>query len=402
MELTGDLSDFALTDILQILSLSRKTGTLSLDTGALAGQIVIEQGRITYAAIQPGDTLADRLVREGKIDPAVLGRLRQIGVHNQGIWTLGSLIIESGVMTEEELESAAKRHIQSVVGGLVGLEKGRFGIELNQASVAASLSEMKLDAGLDVGEVLLGAAKETDESSRNRDRQHLAIKEWLGSEESYNPFEAVTGDHEKGNGRGGEVSPFMTFGFEGYTGEARSNRASLLCSLLAELRSHSFEAEVSLLIMRYASEVATRGILFVVREDEICGLGQFGLDPVTDHRTADESVRDIKIPLGSHSIFDQVLSTGQPFIGRMPEGHWHTELLDRIGGGAHTDLSVFALPLVCQERSIFLFYGDNYPDFKQMSGLDELVALINQASIVLEKIVLQRMLDELQGRVLVG
>ena len=400
MELTGDLSDFALTDILQILSLSRKTGTLSLDTGSLLGQIVIEDGRITYAAVQPGETLAERLVREGKVDPAVLGRLRQIGAHNQGVWTLNTLIVESGVMAEDELESAAKRHIQYVVGNLVGLEKGRFGIELNQAAVAASLSEMKVEDGLDVGEVLLGAAKETDEESRNQDRQSSAIKEWLGTEDNYNPFAEMAADVEKGLGK--NDSPFSNLGFEGYTGESRSNRASLLCSLLAELRSHSFEAEVSLLILRFASEVATRGVLFVVRDDEICGLGQFGLDPGPDHQNADARVREIRIPLKAHSIFDQVVSTGQPFIGRMPEGHWHEDLLDRIGGGAHSDLSVFALPLVCQERAIFLFYGDNYPDFKPMSGLDELLALVNQASIVLEKIVLQRMLDELQHKELVS
>ncbi|MGH9829727.1 MAG: DUF4388 domain-containing protein, partial [Blastocatellia bacterium] len=44
MELSGNLSDFALTDILQILALSRKSGTLALESGGSAGLIVIERG----------------------------------------------------------------------------------------------------------------------------------------------------------------------------------------------------------------------------------------------------------------------------------------------------------------------------------------------------------------------
>ena len=50
MHLNGDLSDFALADILQILSLGRKTGTLLVENGSLKGRIVIEAGRITGAS----------------------------------------------------------------------------------------------------------------------------------------------------------------------------------------------------------------------------------------------------------------------------------------------------------------------------------------------------------------
>ena len=93
MELTGDLSDFALTDILQILALSRKTGTLSLDTGSLAGKIVIDHGRITYASQHPGKSLADSLAKEKGINPQALDSLKAFGARAKGVWTLHSLII---------------------------------------------------------------------------------------------------------------------------------------------------------------------------------------------------------------------------------------------------------------------------------------------------------------------
>ncbi|HEY7545245.1 MAG TPA: DUF4388 domain-containing protein, partial [Blastocatellia bacterium] len=117
MELTGNLSDFALTDILQILALSRKTGVLSLEGVDFQGKIFIEDGRVTFASLSTGETLADRLVREQKISTSVMKSLNE-AAGEEGVWGLEGLIVESGVMTKEDLEGAAKRHIRSVVASL--------------------------------------------------------------------------------------------------------------------------------------------------------------------------------------------------------------------------------------------------------------------------------------------
>jgi hypothetical protein len=149
--------------------------------------------------------------------------------------------------------------------------------------------------------------------------------------------------------------------------------------------------------MRYASEVVSRGVLFVVKESEICGLGQFGVEVSgLDHRNADERVREISIPLGARSLFDNVVRTGEPFIGRISEGYWHTEMLTHIGGNGR-DLTGFALPIMCNDKAVFILYGDNYPDMRELVGIDALVTLVNQAGIVLEKIVLERVVRGLQA-----
>jgi hypothetical protein len=395
MELSGDLSDFALTDILQILALSRKSGTLSLESGDMAGVVVVVGGRITYASFRPGESLAERLLREGKISAEGLSRLRRVGGSGGGVWTLRSLILESGAMSVADLEGLAKRHICEVVGSLVHLEKGRFGIALNQVETIDTLEDIGISDGLDIGEVLLGAAKEIDEYGREAEENEPALPSgaFPGSDD-FGRWEGTARDKLLLESRLPGLSSPLTRAME-RGGAGRSERASLLCSLLAELRSHSFEAEVSLLIMRYASEVAARGVLFVVKENEISGLGQFGVIKGGGGKSPDEMVRDIHIPIGAKSIFDKVLRNGHPYIGRIPANYWHTELLRRIGGNG-MPLSVFALPLVCNDRPIFVFYGDNYPGRTELSGIDELVALVNQASVVLEKIVLERMLEQMR------
>jgi hypothetical protein len=386
MELSGDLSDFALTDILQILALSRKSGTLSLQSEELCGTIVIERGRITHAAIDTGDSLAERLVRESRITKEALIKLREIGGAAGGVWTLKSLLLESGLLTPEELEEIARRHIHDVVGILVSLEKGRFGIDLNQIDPIAPLEEVGISEGLDVGEVLLGAAKELDEDAKEESLVQRGLSVLADTQ--------VTDDRslESGMSRYDEKVERLT---EQQALARESQRSHLLCSMLAELRSHSFEAEVSLLIMRYASEVASRGVLFVVKNDEICGLGQFGVSGAELGKSADERVREIHIPIGKRTIFDEVVRAGQPYIGHLPSNPWHDEMLKKIGGNG-VPLSVFALPLVCNDEPIFVFYGDNYPGHAELTGIDELVALVNQASIVLEKLILERMLEEIR------
>ncbi|MEW6212864.1 MAG: DUF4388 domain-containing protein [Acidobacteriota bacterium] len=384
MELTGNLSDFALTDILQILALSRKTGVLSLEGADFQGKIFIEDGRVTFASLQPGETLADRLVREQKITTSVMKSLNEVA-GEEGVWGLESLIIESGVMTKEELESAAKRHIRSVVASLIGIGKGRFWIDLNQDALLLPPSEIKLGYGLDIAEVLLEAAKEADESNRRRPYEPPSppparVKE----QEALASIRSLVEGEDTGRAAN-----------NGNYAEFHSSISNVLYSLLMELRSHSFEVEVSLLVMRYASEICSRGVLFLVRENEICGLGQFGFKTRAPDKSVDEEVRDLRLALDSKSIFTWVAQTGRPYIGPMPEDPLHTAMLSHLGGSP-PGLSVFVLPLICRSRPMFIIYGDNYPGGKEMKGVNELVVLVNQASMVLEKIQLERMIKDLK------
>src|SRR5436853_371779 len=97
MELTGKLSDFGLSDILQILALSKKTGTLSISNGGVEGQMVIEDGRITHACMRPGDSFAIFLLQEGLLSEAMLQRLIDVTTNGNTVWDFSSLVVESGI-----------------------------------------------------------------------------------------------------------------------------------------------------------------------------------------------------------------------------------------------------------------------------------------------------------------
>ncbi|MBI3651556.1 MAG: DUF4388 domain-containing protein [Acidobacteria bacterium] len=495
MELTGKLSDFGLTDILQILALSKKTGTLSISNHTYEGQIVIEEGRITFSYMRPGESFATYLQQEGVLSDAVLQELLEQVTRNHQEWDFARLLIEKDVVSPAALTEYVHGYLLKVIGNLLRLEKGHFGIVLGEIGLPGFFDEVKYAEGLGIEEVLLRDAKEYDELSRQQERLFSPL---LNFAKSHHPQEANlprlnnesptprhtaepspprqtseqhhprptseqhhhrhTGNLEYGIRNTGnlDASLLNTNGYPGsnansdaqrshslvsavaisngfphpseaatdsYTAAARrefskpllpevddderlhlwdeseaeaeeknkANNSNILCSLLAELRSLSFEAEVSLSVMRYASEVASRGILFVVKNEELCGLGQFGVDRQVNGGSVDDQVRAIRIPIKVQSIFTNVVKTGIPYVGPMSNGYWNLDVVTRLGE-AVDELNAFVLPLFCLEKVMFVIYGDNYPGGKDFEGFEEFLVFVNQASVILENIVLERKL----------
>ena len=70
--LSGNLSDFSIADVFQLIGHQRKTGTLELKSGAARAQLVFDRGMVVSAAVSRGrtddlDPLAQRLVRCGQL-----------------------------------------------------------------------------------------------------------------------------------------------------------------------------------------------------------------------------------------------------------------------------------------------------------------------------------------------
>lgn len=411
LEMNGDLADFSLTDVLQILSISKKSGTLFLEADETVACILLEEGYITHASIRPGESFAERLLRENRISEAVLNELKGVGVQDGGIWNLQTLITESGVMGRKDLYTLARRHLQAIIGYLLSVERGRFGFDLSVRILLDPFNEVALPHGIEVGELLLASATARDESevmgqgnfvAGGKDdearRQQEEADTWGDDFEfGARPVEALA--YPAATISGFEVDPDKklfslseAFAEEIQEQIPKEQKSALVVSLLAEMRACSFEAEVSLVIMRYMSEVAPRSILFMVKNDAIQGLGQFGIESLIADKSADEAIRSIRIPIGCGSLFDQVLATGQPLIGIIPDNPQHEYIFDIIGGNG-SELTAFILPIFRNNQAVYLVYGDNYPSLGELNGLDGLVALTTQAGIVLEKMDLENRIN---------
>ncbi len=409
MHLNGDLSDFALADILQILSLGRKTGTLLVENGSVKGRIVIEEGRITGAEAQPGGNFADALIRRGKLNTETLAQLRRIATDCPE-WNFKSLLLESGLLSESAMEKAAIMHICTLVARLVDIGKGSFRLLLNETALVNAFDNFKLAEGLDIGEVLLQSATESDEAQRDYEPAAAVASDQF-EQSGKKVFAAGAGqNHRSGenhkepartpaptNGAAshgatsnGHVSKYVVGNGAAELSEPHQQRIERFYALLAELSANSALMEISLLVMRYASEFAARGVLFGVHEGELHGIGQFGVDRFMHSHNVDGLIRGISIPLASDALVACVARERSPFVGRLQRTYWNTEMLEAIGGG-HEGLQALAVPLLRNGSVVYVIYADNFGTSDQLIAQDELIALTSVATLALDKTLLHQM-----------
>ncbi len=157
---------------------------------------------------------------------------------------------------------------------------------------------------------------------------------------------------------------------------------------LVELREGGDANQIAVLVMKVAREYFERAILFVVKNEEVRGLGGFGLAP------RDESLnliaRQITIPLSEPSLFREVVESRKPFAGPLPQDRWGGHLLGRIGRFQSHGAAI--LPLVAHRETIALLFGDNPESAREAERLAGLELFLEQAGLALENVFLQRKL----------
>src|ERR1044071_9326172 len=133
MELTGHLSDFPLTDILQILSLSCKTGTLILrGEQGQRGMLVFIRGKIVQATTDSIlYSLGEILVQDGVITEKDLEEAIYLQSQMSKPRLIGSILVEKGKIGRDFLLRAIKQQIQAAIAELLSWKKGSFEIKLN-------------------------------------------------------------------------------------------------------------------------------------------------------------------------------------------------------------------------------------------------------------------------------
>ncbi len=130
MALRGNLRDFTITQLLNLVSLAQKTGTLLIDgPGNEQAKASFREGKLAYAHIdQEDDRLVTILHKAGKISAnqyrAILERAQQMSDKE-----LGLLLVSAGYLTQEEILLLLQAHYTDVVRRLFTWVEGVFRFE---------------------------------------------------------------------------------------------------------------------------------------------------------------------------------------------------------------------------------------------------------------------------------
>lgn len=129
MAIKGSLSEASLPDVLQLLSMGKKTGCLSVTHRSNFGSIFFDKGKISYAAIvNRRDRLGDTLVKAGKISPQQLD-LAIAAQAKARDTRLGEILVDLGIITREELYQQIRVQIEEAVYYLFTWSEGTFNFE---------------------------------------------------------------------------------------------------------------------------------------------------------------------------------------------------------------------------------------------------------------------------------
>jgi hypothetical protein len=158
MAIKGSLDEASVPDVLQLLSLGKKTGCLSVTDWSSLGYIYVDQGRIIYATIvNRRDRLGDILVRSGRITQDQL----DAAIHSQDrdrTKRLGELLVEQGAITRGELERHMRAQIEEAVYFFFTWRTGSFTFE---ADVRPERQDFLIS--IEPESLMLEGARRTDE-----------------------------------------------------------------------------------------------------------------------------------------------------------------------------------------------------------------------------------------------
>ncbi len=137
MSLLGRLEDLPLTDIVQIVFLSRRTGILEIIDSVGRHTVLFQQGLIVNASSPYSPDLSSYIRKEGLVDARSLQILDQ--TEKTGI-IVGTALLEMNLMSQATLSEVILRRITDIVTPLMASRDGEFNFILSD-----SLGERDLD-----------------------------------------------------------------------------------------------------------------------------------------------------------------------------------------------------------------------------------------------------------------
>jgi len=184
MSLVGNLEELGLGEILQIVSLSRKTGVLSLTSGGRDGSVFFRNGQVIRATSSTyQQSLGEVLIQKGVIDLAVLRKALALQQEKRFLERLGSILVKNFGVSQEVIEEVVREQIENVVFSLFAWSEGSFKFEAKSPVEAGDGLKMDplqfmLDQGLNPQFLAMEGTRILDE------QRHAAETDFSGDDSS--------------------------------------------------------------------------------------------------------------------------------------------------------------------------------------------------------------------------
>ncbi len=409
MSLVGNLEDLGLGDILQIVSLSRKSGALVLTSRGREGKIVFADGLVTHAASSVfKENLGDLLLRRKLLDLPALKKSLLIQKYTDPTPRLGEVLVKNFGLTREVIETVVKDQLENIVYSFFGWTEGTFAFELGESRELdpTHLNPLQfcLDKGINPQWLAMEGSRIFDEKRHRGESLEASAREPLfDAKQLFAEVNAIAAGASPPATEllSAPAAPLLynfraellkELGEDGATEAPRRGPESpglhLLKGMLQELNNPNLGGGIILLVLRFASELMNRAVIFLVKEEEIVGLGQFGIE--FNNELADARIRRMKIPRHESSIFQRVLQEQAASRVQLGTSRYDTYLREQLGGSVPEE--IFLGPIISEGNVVAIIYGDNLPTKTSIGNTESFEIFLSQAGLAMEKALLERRL----------
>lgn len=131
MALKGNLRDFTVTQLLNLINLAHKTGTLVVEGPVETARVAFRDGKLAFAQVgQEDNSLAAILYRASKITSAQHRTLKARAA-NMSDKELGLLLINANYISQQDILNSLQSHFVNIVQRLFTWAEGFFRFENN-------------------------------------------------------------------------------------------------------------------------------------------------------------------------------------------------------------------------------------------------------------------------------
>jgi len=158
--LQGNLKEFSLPNVLQLVKMSAKTGALSITRQGESGKIFFRAGQVYFATADPGTMpLGERLVKSGhltskQLKAALAEQKKKSGKGGR----IGAILLEHGYIDRPTLEHSVRDQIEDVTFNFFSWNDGDFAFDADE-----TVTDEDIFVEMNVESVIMEGCRRIDE-----------------------------------------------------------------------------------------------------------------------------------------------------------------------------------------------------------------------------------------------
>ncbi|TLM67836.1 MAG: DUF4388 domain-containing protein, partial [Actinobacteria bacterium] len=164
MALRGNLRDFSLPDVFQLVTFSKKTGVLRIRRAdGVEGSVWFRDGDVFFAQSNwHREPLGERMVKAQRITQNALTRALEVRASEGASGRrLGTILVDEGYVSEKVLEAFVQEQIQDTIFDLMRWDEGEFDFE-----ELPELAEEDIGLSVSIENVVMEGARRLEEWAR--------------------------------------------------------------------------------------------------------------------------------------------------------------------------------------------------------------------------------------------